>query len=63
MRRVIEVALVAAVLLGAGAAAPAHADDAFGQHARQCEKTMGFDGVHNPGMHHGAAGWDPQHVC
>lgn len=32
--------------------------DTFGQHVRNCAQTMGFSGAHNPGMHHGAAGWD-----
>ena len=32
--------------------------DTFGQHVRDCAQTMGFSGTHNPGMHHGAAGWD-----
>ena len=30
----------------------------FGQHVRHCAQTMGFSGTHNPGMHHGFAGWD-----
>ncbi len=38
-------------------AGPARADT-FGQHVRNCAQTMGFSGAHNPGMHHGAAGWD-----
>jgi hypothetical protein len=39
----------------------AHADPGsgnFGQHVSQCAHTMGLSGVHNPGMHHGASGWD-----
>ena len=35
----------------------------FGQHVRSCAQGMGFDGTHNPGMHTGYAGWDPDHVC
>ncbi|MGW5193395.1 hypothetical protein ACWEOO_29380 [Kribbella sp. NPDC004138] len=30
----------------------------FGQHVAGCAQTMGFDGVHNPGMHQGFSGWD-----
>lgn len=31
----------------------------FGQHVAQCAHLMGgFTGSHNPGMHHGFAGWD-----
>ena len=31
----------------------------FGQHVAQCAQLMGgFSGSHNPGMHHGFAGWD-----
>lgn len=37
-------------------AAPAGAAD-FGQHVRTCAQVMGFAGDHNPGMHHGHAGW------
>lgn len=42
-------------------ASPAQADvtnDDFGQHVAQCAQ-MGFDGVHNPGMHQGITGWMP----
>jgi hypothetical protein len=35
----------------------------FGQHVRTCAQTMGFDSTHNPGTHHGFAGWDSDHVC
>ncbi len=37
-------------------AQPTGAD--FGQHVRHCARTMGFSGTHNPGLHHGFAGWD-----
>ena len=30
----------------------------FGQHVSTCAQTMGLNGDHNPGMHHGASGWD-----
>lgn len=47
------------VVLTAGPATAAGAGEDFGQHVRTCAQTMGFDGVHNPGMHQGFAGWDP----
>lgn len=49
------------VLLAAPAVAqaqPAQAGPGFGQHVSQCAQTMGFDGDHNPGMHHGLSDWD-----
>lgn len=55
-------ALTAAVAIVAGAT-PALANGQFGQHVRSCAQTMGFDGEHNPGMHHGAQGWSPDHTC
>ena len=31
----------------------------FGQHVARCAHLMGgFTATHNPGMHHGFAGWD-----
>ena len=51
----------AAFLLAAPSVAqaqPAPAGPGFGQHVSQCARTMGFDGNHNPGMHHGLSGWD-----
>lgn len=51
------VKLMASVaLMGSGVlvAVPAQAADPnadFGQHVRTCTHTMGFDGMHNPGMH------------
>lgn len=44
------------VLPGAAQAAPSAVN--FGQHVSTCAQTMGFNGGHNPGMHHGASGWD-----
>jgi len=52
-----------AAILAVGVAAPAGADDEFGQHVQNCAQTMDFDGEHNPGMHQGAHGWSPDHVC
>ena len=39
-------------------AQPGGAGSEFGHHVAECAQTMGFDGVHNPGMHRGASGWD-----
>jgi hypothetical protein len=58
-------AKVAAIAIGVSlltapvvAAAPAGAGD-FGRHVAHCAHEMGgFSGSHNPGMHHGASGWD-----
>ncbi|WP_258060911.1 hypothetical protein [Arthrobacter sp. 4R501] len=50
-------------ILAGGLAAPAAADNNFGQHVRTCTQTMGFDGEHNPGMHQGFHGWSPEHTC
>lgn len=63
--KAVGVAAMATTLamLVPGTATAAGAGEAFGQHVRTCQQTMGFDGVHNPGMHHGFAGWDPSHVC
>ena len=62
MVRAAVLAAGAAILAG-GFAAPAAADDDFGQHVRTCAQTMGFDGQHNPGMHQGFHGWSPEHIC
>ena len=35
----------------------------FGSHVVMCAQGMGFDGQHNPGMHHGFAGWVAAHIC
>lgn len=64
LRRAL-VAAVAAVGLSVALSPPASASsgEEFGQHVRSCAQGMGFDGSHNPGMHSGYAGWDPDHVC
>lgn len=49
------------LVVGAGSS-PATAGD-FGEHVSTCARTMGFDADHNPGMHQGFDGWDPDHVC
>lgn len=58
----LATALAAGIAWPAGAG-PASTGDQFGEHVRTCAQTMGFDGVHNPGMHQGFAGWSPDHVC
>ena len=40
------------------AAATGPSGQSFGQHVANCAQTMGFNGQHNPGIHHGYAGWD-----
>lgn len=61
VRIVFAATLVAGTVLlpssGASAATPDQGP-AFGQHVSQCAKTMGFSGLHNPGMHQGKSGWD-----
>ena len=60
MRTSRQVLAFPALLIGLLVVLPAGAASAgsFGQHVRDCAQTMGFSGTHNPGMHHGAAGWD-----
>lgn len=43
--------------------APASAAEDFGQHVAACAKDSGIAGDHNPGMHQGPTGWDPDHQC
>ncbi len=65
MRKTLKI-LAAVSLAGSGllAASPAHAAESdYGQHVVDCAQTMGFDAMHNPGMHEGKSGWDPSHVC
>jgi len=45
-----------------GAASASTGQD-FSQHVRECQQSMGFTGTMNPGMHQGASGWSPGHVC
>jgi len=62
IRRIVVVTALAGATVVLASPAPAAADQAagadFGQHVRVCAQTMGFTGAHNPGMHHGYAGWD-----
>ena len=67
MRNTLK-ALAIVSIAGSGLllAAPAQAADSeadYGQHVKVCAQTMGFDGMHNPGMHEGISGWDPSHAC
>jgi hypothetical protein len=55
-------ALLALTGIPVQATAAADASD-YGQHVRNCAQTMGFDGEHNPGMHHGFSGFNPDHDC
>lgn len=58
------VAVVAVLLLPVPASAVTGSTGRdFGQHVVMCAQGMGFDGQHNPGMHHGFAGWDAAHMC
>jgi hypothetical protein len=48
--------LTAGASTASGQSAPTGSE--FGHHVAECAQTMGFDGTHNPGMHHGFSGWD-----
>ena len=60
---------VGAVVVGPAAAAGGATGsapddpDSYGRHVVACARLMGFDGVHDPGMHHGASGWTADHEC
>lgn len=58
-------AVLAAAIVGLVASAPAQAASGrdFSEHVRACQQEMGFNGMHNPGMHQGFSGWDPAHAC
>ncbi len=64
MDRIARFAAVGAALVlpllasSPASAAPPQDAGTFGQHVRVCAQLVGFSGDHNPGMHHGAAGWD-----
>jgi len=63
-KRVLGVVVVAGagLLVVAPARAVSQGAD-FGQHVRMCAQMTGFDGMHNPGMHQGRSGWEPDHDC
>ena len=61
IRHLLPAAVLAGAALTLAPAAGATTQSAptnFGQHVRTCAQTVGFSGEHNPGMHHGASGWD-----
>jgi hypothetical protein len=43
---------------GPAAAQTSSGSSKFGQHVAHCAREMGFNGMHNPGMHQGASGWN-----
>ena len=65
LRSVLAASFVAlgAVIASSSASAAAVDGAAFGQHVVDCTQSMGFDRVHNPGMHQGISMWDPDHTC
>lgn len=54
---------IALVAYPGGALADADEGATYGGHVVHCAQSVGFDGVHNPGMHNGYAGWNPAHSC
>lgn len=62
LTRTTIAAVISAALMLVGAAAVSAADE-FGQHVKTCAQDPGLTGDHNPGMHDGAAGWDPSEAC
>lgn len=62
IRRIAVAAILASAAAALALPAAAQADTAtgadFGQHVYTCAQAAGFDASHNPGMHHGYAGWD-----
>lgn len=64
VRRLLVLGATAAVVIATPVVASASdAGRGYGHHVSECAQTMGFDGVHNPGMHRGFAGWDAEHGC
>jgi len=59
--------LATIVFLGIAAVPPPAAVAAdpndYGTHVAECAQVTGFDGVHNPGVHEGFSGWNPDHAC
>ena len=54
----VLVATTAIALVPVTASADTATGREFGQHVATCAQAMGgFSGSHNPGMHHGFAGW------
>ncbi len=69
MRRISERLVAAGTVTAALVLTPAMASagtgtgQEFGQHVVTCAQTMELNGMDNPGMHQGFAGWDPAHTC
>jgi hypothetical protein len=63
MRRLLIAGTLVAGLFVSATATQAGASTGrdYGQHVAACAQAMGFNGTHNPGMHHGFAGWDGTH--
>lgn len=57
-KRVAALVAMTAGLLIPATTAVADPGPGFGEHVVACQQEMGFSGTHNPGMHHGSAGWD-----
>ena len=51
------VLLTATLVPGVAGATPPADPGEFGHHVASCAQEHGFDAAHNPGMHHGLAGW------
>lgn len=64
-RKLVAAGTIAAALIltPAMAFAGTGTGQEFGQHVRECAQVTGFNGTHNPGMHHGFAGWNPAETC
>lgn len=61
--KIRAVATVLLTLAALGASAQTAVAGEYGEHVVHCAQTMGFDGTHNPGVHHrGFSGWQ-QHDC
>jgi hypothetical protein len=63
MRAGIAASLLVFLWAGTTPASAAPDTGGFGHHVVQCAQLAGFGGMHNPGMHQGATGWEPDHVC
>ncbi len=61
-RFLVSLAVAVATIAGPVAAAGATTGHDYGTHVATCAQTMGFNADHNPGMHHGYAGW-PGDTC
>lgn len=67
-RRLLRTAVLAAltsIALASGTATAATGSEGstFGHHVSQCAQGIGFDGMHNPGMHQGFSGVPTHHEC